>query len=122
MGSHVIDLLIGEECKEIVAIDNMVRGRRENLASAMDRFPVRLIEGDIRDSSLMSGLVKETDIVFHLAAAVGVRLIVESPVRTIETNIKGTEIILDLASKKKKKVLITSTSEVYGKSAKIPFS
>ncbi len=67
-------------------------------------------------------LVDRCDVVFHLAAAVGVKLIVESPVRTIETNIKGTEIILELADKKKKKVVITSTSEVYGKGKNIPFS
>jgi UDP-glucose 4-epimerase len=66
--------------------------------------------------------VDRCDVIFHLAAAVGVRLIVESPVRTIETNIRGTEIILELAEKKKKKVMITSTSEVYGKAKKLPFS
>ncbi|HEY2917581.1 MAG TPA: GDP-mannose 4,6-dehydratase, partial [Candidatus Binatia bacterium] len=67
-------------------------------------------------------LVDQCDVIFHLAAAVGVKLIVESPVRTIETNVRGTEIVLELANKKKKKVFIASTSEVYGKASKVPFS
>jgi len=70
----------------------------------------------------MAEEIDRADAVFHLAAAVGVRLIVEDPVRTIETNIRGTEIVLELANKKKKRLLITSTSEVYGKNAKVPFS
>ena len=71
---------------------------------------------------MLAELIDDCDAVFHLAASVGVRLIVESPVRTIETNVKGTEGVLEFANKKRKKVLIASTSEVYGKSAKIPFS
>ena len=69
---------------------------------------------------LLAELVDRVDVVFHLAAAVGVRLIVESPVNTIETNVHGTEMVLKLANKKKKKVLIASTSEVYGKSERSP--
>src|SRR5439155_8628105 len=71
---------------------------------------------------LLAELVDECDVVYHLAAAVGVKLIVESPVRTIETNVSGTEVVLELANKKKKKVFIASTSEVYGKASKVPFS
>ena len=71
---------------------------------------------------MLAELIDDADAVFHLAASVGVRLIVESPVRTIENNVKGTEAVLEFASKKNKKVLITSTSEVYGKSTKIPFT
>src|ERR671937_667690 len=70
---------------------------------------------------VLAELVDQCDVIFHLAAAVGVKLIVESPVRTIETNVHGTEVVLSLANKKKKKVLIASTSEVYGLSAEVPF-
>ena len=70
---------------------------------------------------VVAELIDRVDVVFHLAAAVGVRLIVESPVNTIETNVHGTEMVLKLANKKKKKVLIASTSEVYGKSNVVPF-
>jgi UDP-glucose 4-epimerase len=71
---------------------------------------------------LLAELVDRCDVIYHLAAAVGVKLIVESPVRTIETNVRGTEVILELANKKKKKVFVASTSEVYGKASKVPFS
>jgi len=80
------------------------------------------VTGDIRDSELMEPLVKRCDMIFHLAAAVGVRLIAEDPVHTIETNIGGTEIVLDAANKFGKKILIASSSEVYGKSEAVPFS
>ena len=68
IGSHIIDLLVGEGCREIVAIDNMVRGRPDNLAGAMRRGPVRLVHGDIRDHDLMERLVSDADVVFHQAA------------------------------------------------------
>jgi UDP-glucose 4-epimerase len=73
------------------------------------------------NKALLAELVDESDLVVHMAAAVGVRLIVESPVRTIETNIKGTELVLEAARKKRKMVFITSTSEVYGKNVNFPF-
>src|SRR5205807_2756642 len=75
----------------------------------------------ITNHRLMAELVDSADVIYHLAAAVGVKLIVESPTRTMETNIRGTEIVLELAAKKKKRVLITSTSEVYGKRDTVPF-
>src|SRR5207247_221381 len=75
----------------------------------------------VMNRSLMAELIDESDVIYHLAAAVGVRFIVESPVRTIETNVKGTEIVLELAAKKRKIVVITSTSEVYGKANQVPF-
>src|SRR5207302_7693525 len=76
----------------------------------------------IQNRNLLAELIDDADIVYHLAAAVGVRLIIERPVQTIETNIKGTELVLELAAKKKKRVLIASTSEVYGKTNTLPFS
>jgi UDP-glucose 4-epimerase len=82
----------------------------------------RYVINSIFDRPLLAELIDDCDAVFHLAAAVGVKLIVESPVRTIATNVKGTEIVLELASKKKRQVLLASTSEVYGKTSKLPFS
>src|SRR5678809_1758033 len=75
----------------------------------------------VHNRPLTAELVDQCDVIFHLAAAVGVKLIVESPVRTIETNVRGTEVVLSIANKKKKKVLIASTSEVYGLSSDVPF-
>jgi UDP-glucose 4-epimerase len=85
-----------------------------------DHFHYRL--GAVTDESLVGELVDRADVIFHLAAAVGVKLIVESPVRTIETNVRGTEVVLQAAAKKQKLTVIASTSEVYGKGVKIPFS
>lgn len=106
----------------MTVIDDLSTGAIHNVDTIRDHPGFRYHIGSIMDVPLMAELVDRADRVFHLAAAVGVRLIVEKPVHTIETNIRGTEIVLDLASRKKKKVLITSTSEVYGKSTKVPFS
>src|SRR3989338_10642627 len=93
----------------------------ENIQYLKGRKGFRYVLDTVMNRSVMAEVVDEADIVLHLAAAVGVRLIVESPVRTIETNIKGTEIVLELAAKKKKPVVIFSTSEVYGKSNGVKF-
>jgi len=95
------------------------RGRTDTTASRPGRFHYFI--DSIMNVPVLAELVDRCDIIVHLAAAVGVRLIVESPVRTIETNIKGTETVLELANKKKKKVLVASTSEVYGKGSRVPF-
>jgi UDP-glucose 4-epimerase len=121
VGSHLAELLL-QQGDEVWAVDDLSTGSVENLDHLKDhpRFHYRI--ESILDVPKLAELVDRVDAVFHMAAAVGVRLIVESPVRTIETNIRGTEIVLDLASKKKKLVLIPSTSEVYGKSDKVPFT
>lgn len=121
VGSHLAERLL-RRGDRVFLIDDLSTGTVENILHLKGNPNFHYTIDTIMNVPATAELVDRCDIVFHLAAAVGVRLIVESPVRTIETNIKGTEIILDLASKKKKKVLITSTSEVYGKSAKIPFS
>lgn len=121
VGSHLAERLL-RRGDRVFLIDDLSTGTIENILHLKDNPNFHYTIDTIMNVPATAELVDRCDIVFHLAAAVGVRLIVESPVRTIETNIKGTEIILDLASKKKKKVLITSTSEVYGKSTKIPFS
>ncbi len=121
IGSHLAEALL-QEGNEVYVIDNLSTGSIENIAPLKSHPKFSYIIEDIMNTRIMAELVDLCDIIFHLAAAVGVKLIVESPVHTIETNIKGTEIVLNLASKKKKKVIITSTSEVYGKSTKVPFS
>ncbi|UCC81299.1 MAG: GDP-mannose 4,6-dehydratase [Candidatus Zixiibacteriota bacterium] len=105
----------------VCAIDNLSTGKLENIAHLRENPDFELVIGNIMNTDLMDDLVARSETVFHLAAAVGVRLIIERPVETIETNILGTEIIYKLVNKHKKKVIITSTSEIYGKNNEIPF-
>ena len=105
----------------MTAIDDLCTGSIQNIAHLKGRQGFRYVIDSIFNRPLLAELIDGSDAVFHLAASVGVRLIVESPVRTIETNVKGTEAVLECASKKNKKVLLASTSEVYGKSVRIPF-
>lgn len=121
VGSHLAEALL-ERGEAVTVIDDLSTGAISNLDGCRQHPKFRYHIGNIMDVPLMAELVDRADRVYHLAAAVGVRLIVEKPVHTIETNIRGTEIVLNLAARKKKKILITSTSEVYGKSTKIPFS
>ena len=118
IGSHLADYLI-EQGHYVQIIDNLSTGRLENIEhlSGHERFSSTI--GSILDGALIEPLVAQCDQIFHLAAAVGVKLIMEYPVETIETNVQGTEQVLRLASQYSKKVLIASTSEVYGKSMKI---
>ena len=98
-----------------------IRGMIHNVAHLRDHPNFHYVIETMMNKPLLAELVDQADLIYHMAAAVGVKLIVKSPVRTIETNIRGTEIILELAAKKHKRVIIASTSEVYGKSTKIPF-
>jgi UDP-glucose 4-epimerase len=120
IGSHLAEALI-ERGDRVFIIDDLSTGSVENIRhlKGHDRFHYSF--DSITNKGLLAELVDESDVIFHFAAAVGVRLIVESPVRTIETNVYGTQLVLDAASKKKKLVVTASTSEVYGKSDKIPF-
>jgi len=120
IGSHLADALLAEGWRVII-IDDLSTGSMANIEKAKANPRFTYVIETMMNKSLLAELVDEADVIFHLAAAVGVRLIVESPVRTLETNIRATELVLELAAKKKKKVLITSTSEVYGKAAKLPF-
>jgi len=121
IGSHLADRLIADG-HEVWALDDLSTGAMANIdpLSAHDRFHFRL--GSVTDESLVGELTDRADVVFHLAAAVGVKLIVSNPVRTIETNVRGTEVVLKAAAKKRKLVALASSSEVYGKSTRIPFS
>jgi len=114
IGSHLSEALL-ERGEEVCIIDDLSTGGIENIKHLKGQTGFKYVLDTVMNKSIMTELVDEADVIFHLAAAVGVRLIVESPVRTIETNIKGTEIILELAAKKKKMVVVFSTSEVYGK-------
>lgn len=120
VGSHLCDLLI-ERGDRVTIIDDLSTGSIKNVSHLRShpRFDYRI--DTMMNGPLLAELVDEADGVFHLAAAVGVKLIIESPVRTMETNIRCTELLLEIAEKKKKKTFIASTSEVYGKSADIPF-
>lgn len=121
IGSHLAERLLARG-DEVHSIDDLSTGSIENI-QLIKKHPNYTYHIDtIRNYRLTAELVDMCDVVYHLAAAVGVRLIVESPVNTIETNIRGTDIILSLAAKKRKRVLITSTSEVYGKRNRVPFS
>ena len=121
IGSHLAEALLGRGA-EVVIIDDLSTGRFQNIKYLKPNPQFHYVLQTMIDRQVLTELVDQADVIVHLAAAVGVRLIVESPVRTIETNIKGTELLLELASKKKKKVIVASTSEVYGKSSKVPFS
>lgn len=120
IGSHVAEALLARG-DEVFILDDLSTGSMENVRHLKPLPRLHYCIDSVMNKNLLAELVDESDIVLHLAAAVGVRLIVESPVYTIETNIKGTELVLQAAHKKKKTVLITSTSEVYGKSNSIPF-
>jgi UDP-glucose 4-epimerase len=121
IGSHLAERLLHME-QEVVVIDDLSTGSMSNIAHLKPhpRFEYHL--DSIFNHHLMRELVDNSDVLVHLAAAVGVKKIVEQPVQTIETNVRGTELVLDLAGKKNKRVIIASTSEVYGKSTKFPFN
>jgi UDP-glucose 4-epimerase len=120
IGSHLADTYL-ERGDEVFAIDDLSTGSIENIQHLKTNQRFHYTIDSVHNQPVLAELVDRCDVIFHLAAAVGVKLIVESPVRTIETNVRGTEVVLNLANKKKKKVLIASTSEVYGLSTEVPF-
>jgi UDP-glucose 4-epimerase len=120
IGSHLAEALLARGDKAFI-LDDLSTGSMENIRHLKDMPGFQYQIDSVMNKPLLAELVDESDMVIHLAAAVGVRLIVESPVRTIDTNIRGTELVLEAAQKKKKTVFIASTSEVYGKSTSIPF-
>jgi UDP-glucose 4-epimerase len=120
IGSHLSDAYISRG-DEVYVLDDLSTGSIENIEHLKKQPRFHYTIDSVQHHHVTAELVDRCDVIFHLAAAVGVKLIVESPVRTIETNVKGTEVILDLANKKKKKVLVASTSEVYGLSTDVPF-
>lgn len=120
IGSHLAEYIVNRG-DSVVVMDNLSTGRLDNIRHLLANPGFRFVQDDVRKIAVLESLVADCDIIYHLAAAVGVKLIAEQPVHTIETNIHGTEVVLDAANKYRKKVLIASTSEVYGKSEAIPF-
>lgn len=120
VGSHLADRLHSEG-HDITVIDNLSTGRYSNVEHLEGKERFRLIIDTVLNAKLMEDLVRDTDRVFHMASAVGVRLIMEKPVQTIETIFRGTDIVLEFCSRYRKRVLIPSTSEVYGKGVSVPF-
>ena len=120
VGSHLADALLDRK-DEVTVIDDLSTGAIRNISHLKNRPGFTYVIDTVLNAPLLAELVDEADQIYHLAAAVGVRLIVDSPVRTIETNVKTTEMVLAAACKKKKKVFVASTSEVYGKSTAVPF-
>jgi UDP-glucose 4-epimerase len=121
IGSHLSEDLLGSG-HSVVAIDDLSTGRMQNVHALSHNKRFQLVVESITNTTVMDRLVSECDIIVHLAAAVGVELIVRSPVHTIETNVMGTENVLRTARRYRKKILIASTSEIYGKLTSVPFN
>ncbi len=121
IGSHLSEALL-ERGDEVFVLDNLSTGSIDNIGHLKDHPKFHYTIDSVTNEPVLAELIDRADVVVHLAAAVGVKLIVESPVHTIETNVHGTEVVLKHANKKKKLVVVASTSEVYGKSATVPFS
>jgi UDP-glucose 4-epimerase len=120
IGSHLTEILLSLGHR-VTVIDDLSSGLFTNLSPVADHGNLRMIFGSVLDSDLLEPLIRECDIVFHLASAVGVQMIMEKPVETIEKTFHGTDIVLKFASRYRKKVVFTSSSEVYGKSQDVPF-
>ena len=121
IGSHLAERLLADG-HNVTLLDDISTGRMENIQHLLSQPKVRLVRDTVENASLVDRLISDADSVFHLASAVGVRLVAEQPIRTIRTTIHGTEVVLESANRYSRPVLITSSSEVYGKSARVPFS
>src|SRR5947207_4405700 len=120
IGSHLAEAML-DAGHQVLVMDNLSTGSMENISHLKGRDGFEYFIDTVENEGLLAELIDRSEVVFHFAAAVGVKLIVEQPVYTIETNVHGTEVVLKHANKKKKLVVIASTSEVYGKSEQIPF-
>jgi UDP-glucose 4-epimerase len=120
IGSHLAERLFMDG-NEVVVLDNLSTGSLANIASLKGKNGFEFVKGNICDNALVEKITQDCDVIFHLAAAVGVQLIADSPVHTIETNIGGTQVVLEAANKYKRKIFIASSSEVYGKNEQAPF-
>jgi len=121
IGSHLAERLIADGQK-VVVLDDFSTGRMENLAGLLEKRDFQLVRDTVENEQTVNSLMANCDVVYHLASAVGVQLVLDEPVRTIRTTIHGTEVVLEAANRYRRPVLITSSSEVYGKGAKVPFS
>src|SRR3989338_2418497 len=116
IGSHLAEALLGRG-DEVIVLDDLSTGRIENLAHLDGNPRLKVVIGSILNDRLVDKLAEEADVIFHLAAAVGVKLIVSKPFESLTTNIRGSEIVLEMAHRYRRKTLMTSTSEIYGKNA-----
>jgi nucleoside-diphosphate-sugar epimerase len=121
IGSHLCEALL-DKGNEVWALDDLSTGRLENLRTFQRHDRFRFLEGTVLDASAVLGLVAQCDRVFHLAAAVGVKYVLENPLRSLLTNIRGTEVVLEACAQHKRRVVIFSSSEVYGKGVSVPFA
>lgn len=121
IGSHLCRLLL-QQGHDVLVLDDLSTGSYDNLAGLEDGRRLRLLVDTVNDAALVDDCVRQSDCVYHLASAVGVRLIIEQPVRTIESIVGGTETVLKACSRYRRPFLLTSTSEVYGKGSKVPFA
>ncbi len=119
IGSHLCDALVVEG-KEVIILDNLSTGSKKNIAHLEGK--IKIFQGDIRDQKLVESLVEGSDLVLHMAAALGVDNILENPIESISTNFYGSEVVLNAAAKYDKRIVIASTSEIYGKNPKQPLS
>lgn len=121
IGSHLCERLL-KDGNQVDVIDDLSTGNIDNIKNCLENRNFTFVHDSVLNEKMMYTLIDKCEIVYHLAAAVGVQLIVEKPVRTIETNIRGTEVVLEIAKKFRKKVVLASTSEVYGKNGNVPFN
>lgn len=121
IGSHLTEALLARGDR-VTALDDLSTGRLTNLAAVESHPGFRFVQGSVLDELMVDGLVHEADVVVHMAAAVGVKLIVEQPLRSFTTNIRGSEVVIGAAHRYRRKILVTSTSEVYGKNGTEPLS
>src|SRR5499427_2761782 len=121
IGSHLCEMLL-ERGNEVWALDDLSTGRIENLKTFERNPRFRFLEADVTDSAMVAGLVAQCDQVFHLAAAVGVKYVLENPLRSLITNIRGSEVVLEACDLHQRKVMLFSSSEVYVKGVNVPFS
>jgi len=121
IGSHLVDALLARG-EKVVALDNLSTGQVTNLAAAMDHPNFTFVQGSVLDEQIVDELVHACDTVTHLAAAVGVKLIIEQPLRSLTTNIRGAEVVIGAAHRYRRKTMVVSTSEIYGKNSTGPLS
>lgn len=119
IGSHLADAILARG-DEVIALDNFSTGSSENIEHL--RGKITVVDGDIRDADLINKIAAETDLILHMAAALGVNTILNSPLESISTNVTGSEVVLNAATKHDKRIIIASTSEIYGKNPKQPLS
>ncbi len=117
IGSHLVDALLAQGY-EVVVLDDFSQGKEENIAHNLSNPSFRLVRGDVTDPPLVERLVRECDVIYHLAAVVGVYYVLQDPLRTVRVNVLGTELVLEFAHRYRKRVLVASSSEVYGKRRK----